>query len=131
MVRLKAWAPAFAWAALIFGLSSIPGTRIPDVGFSFADKVAHLVVYAGLGALCFRGLRHGGGRLGPAAAVGVAVMLTLVFGISDEAHQMFVPNRSTEVLDLAADVVGGLAGALAARAAPGLFGATAGVGPRS
>lgn len=116
---------------MIFGLSSIPGSHIPDVGFSFADKVAHLLVYAGLGALCFRGLRRGGGRLGPDAAVGIAVLLTLAYGISDEAHQLYVPNRSTDVLDLAADVLGGLLGAMVARSAPRLVGAAAAEGPRS
>jgi VanZ family protein len=84
-----------------------------------------------LGALCFRGLRRGGGRLGPEAAVAVAALLAVVYGISDEAHQMYVPNRSTDVMDLVADLIGGVLGALAARSAPRLVGATGAAGPPS
>lgn len=36
----------------------------------------------------------------------------LLFGISDEVHQRFVPGRSAEVLDVVADAAGGLLAAL-------------------
>jgi VanZ family protein len=40
--------------------------------------------------------------------VALAVML---YGVSDEFHQYFVPGRSVEALDVLADALGGLLGA--------------------
>jgi len=109
-----AWAPVVGWAVVVFGLSSIPGTRIPDVGFTFADKVAHIGVYGVLGALCYRALQRGGRPTGRPRRVLAAALLALAYGMTDEFHQMFVPNRSSELLDLAADLLGGTLGALVA-----------------
>jgi len=123
--RFTAWAPVVAWGLVIFGLSSIPGTEIPDVGFSWADKVAHVCVYGVLGALFHRGWRRSLSRPAGAALVAIAALSALAYGITDEIHQMFVPNRSSELLDLAADLVGGLLGGgtmslvFGARPAPG------------
>ncbi|MBK7255512.1 MAG: VanZ family protein [Ignavibacteria bacterium] len=38
-----------------------------------------------------------------------ALLFTSLYGLSDEAHQYFVPNRSCEFYDWIADVAGGLA----------------------
>jgi len=102
------------WAAALFGLSSIPGTSIPTVGISFGDKIAHCIIYGVLGFLCYRALVLST-RLRGASAVVVAMLLAMAYGVSDELHQMFVPQRSSEVLDLMADVVGGGLGASVAR----------------
>jgi VanZ family protein len=111
---MKTWSPVVVWALVIFGLSSIPGTRIPDVGFTFADKVAHVCVYGVLGALFYRGWRRSVSRLATGGLVALAALCALGYGVTDEIHQMFVPNRSSELLDLAADLVGGTLGAAAA-----------------
>jgi VanZ family protein len=108
---LHAWLPVLIWAAILFGLSSIPGAKIPNVRISYADKIVHGGLYGILGFLCFRGsLRTN--KLGPGAAVLIAVSVALGYGLSDEVHQLFVPQRSFDLLDLAADVAGGSAGAL-------------------
>ena len=54
---VKPWWPALAWAAVIFGLSSVPGSAIPEMPLAQADKLAHGVVYSVLGFLCGRTLR--------------------------------------------------------------------------
>jgi VanZ family protein len=36
----------------------------------------------------------------------IAVLTTVLFGLSDEFHQSFVPNRVADVLDFAADSLG-------------------------
>ena len=43
----------------------------------------------------------------------IAVLLTSLYGIADEIHQMFVPNRAPDPNDVLADAAGGLLGALA------------------
>lgn len=98
MRRLLPWLPAAAWTATIYWLSSrstVPGPDVPHL-----DKAAHFGAYALLGALlAFAAHRS---RL----PVGVAVALGVLYGASDEIHQMYVPGRSPDVLDWAADAAG-------------------------
>jgi VanZ family protein len=89
---------------LIFGISSIahPADLPPGV----TDKGAHAVLYAGLGALAVRALAGGWDRpVTIGAAVG-AVVLSTMYGVTDEAHQYFVPPREPDLCDLAADGAG-------------------------
>jgi VanZ family protein len=106
-----AWLPVVIWAGLLFVLSSIPGSRIPSFRISYADKIAHALLYGIFGLLCSRALRRTAG-LGPGASVAGAAAIALSYGIIDEVHQMFVPKRSSELLDLVADVAGGSLGAI-------------------
>ena len=41
------------------------------------------------------------------------MILTVLYGISDEFHQSFVPSRDASVLDVLADLAGALLGILA------------------
>jgi VanZ family protein len=116
---LRAWLPVIAWAAVLFGLSSIPGRDIPTIQFSYSDKIVHCGIYAVLGALCFRALRLTT-RLGVVSAILVVPLIVLAYGVSDELHQMFVPQRSSDVFDVVADVIGGALGAVLASRWPGL-----------
>lgn len=98
MRRVLAWLPAVAWAATIYWLSSrptVPAPEIPNV-----DKVAHFGAYAVFGALLSFAAERS--RLPVLAAVAIGVL----YGASDEIHQMYVPGRSPDVLDWAADAAG-------------------------
>lgn len=44
--------------------------------------------------------------------LGLVFLLTSLYALSDEFHQLFVPGRAFELLDLALDSLGGLAGIL-------------------
>ena len=105
-----ALAPAAAYAALIFVLSSFsqPLAFAPDELLAH-DKLLHLLEYALLGGLLARGLRVAGVRAGAAFAIGLAV--ASAFGATDEVHQAFVPGRTADVLDWVADTLGGAIGA--------------------
>lgn len=104
MRRVLPWLPAAAWAATIFWLSSRPTLPAPDV--ANLDKAAHFGAYAVLGGLlAFAAHRS---RL----PVGFAIVLGVLYGASDEVHQMFVPGRSPDVLDWAADAAGVVAACL-------------------
>jgi VanZ family protein len=117
--------------AAIFWASSLPGDAIHLPGFRFSDKAAHFAAYAALGILI--GLRHAllrrleGGRPGGAASYRAApagrepvpgraafdragALAGILYGLSDEIHQMFVPLRETSFSDFAADALGVLAG---------------------
>ena len=96
------WGPFFAALAVMFWLSSL--SRVPGARY-FWDKLLHTVGYAGVSVLALRAF-HGGferPRLGPTAYAGLAVVL---WGISDEFHQSFVPGRDASAWDVLADAVG-------------------------
>jgi VanZ family protein len=99
---LTLWGPFVAALVVVFWLSSlsqVPGSRY------FWDKLLHTVGYAGLGLLALRAF-HGGFeplRRGPTLLAGLSVIL---WGISDEFHQSFVPGRTASALDVCADAVG-------------------------
>lgn len=105
--HLGLWTPVVMYMGLIFYASSLTGP--PSLPTS--DKVQHTLGYAALGALVTRALAGGLGRPVSAAAFAGAVVITTAYGVSDEAHQMFVPGRSPEILDIVADAAGGLLGA--------------------
>ena len=100
---------ALCWASLIFYLSSQPSIDAPAL-FPGQDKFFHLVVFGMLGFLVMGTLRaaHGGYQPKQLWWVALAVML---YGVSDEFHQHFVPGRSVDAYDVLADTLGGLLGA--------------------
>jgi VanZ family protein len=106
-----AWGPALLWCAVIFGLSAIPGTALPGTPTG-TDKVVHALVYGVLGALCLRGARRARPHHSHARVIAVAALMTTLYGITDEFHQAFVPNRTPDWRDGVADTTGGLVGAL-------------------
>jgi VanZ family protein len=96
--RLLYWLPAAAWAATLYFVSSQPTVPAPDVP-NF-DKMAHFGAYAVLGALlAFAAHRS-------RAPLALAVVIGVLYGASDEIHQMYVPGRSPDALDWAADAAG-------------------------
>jgi VanZ family protein len=96
------WLWPLGQAALIFFLSSRPGSDYPDVDVPGLDKAVHFCLYAPLGA----GLSY---ALGPGRAL-LAWAGSVLWGASDELHQAFVPQRSPSFADLAADAAGAAAG---------------------
>jgi VanZ family protein len=100
---------AVSWAGLIFYLSSQPSIDAPMM-FPGQDKLFHLVVFGVLGFLAMGSLQasHNGYQPKQLWLIALAVML---YGVSDEFHQHFVPGRSVDVYDVLADALGGLLGA--------------------
>jgi VanZ family protein len=99
-----------AWAALIFGLSSVSdlgtGLGIWDL---VLRKIAHMTEYAILAALLVRALRQ----------PGWAVVVAIAYSISDEVHQSFISGRHGSPVDVVIDAIGVVVGAvLAARRWP-------------
>jgi VanZ family protein len=76
-------------------------SRVPDVGdwIPHFDKVVHFSVYGLLGVLTCRTRRGAGWAI-------LAVVLTSLYGASDEWHQSFVPGRAAGVADWMADTLG-------------------------
>ena len=100
---------AIGWATAIFILSSQAGDELPPL-ISGLDKLLHALVFGVLGVLVLGSMKTSSrGVYTPGQAL-IAVVLVTLYGILDEFHQRYVPGRSAELLDIAADAVGGIIG---------------------
>jgi len=90
--------------ALIFVLSSVSG--LPSALGGVDDSAAHALEYGVLGTLLLRGLTGGRWSRVTLWVACCAVLLAPLYGVTDEAHQWFVPGRTAEVSDLVADTLG-------------------------
>jgi VanZ family protein len=91
----------------IFIQSSFPAIELPKVELISADKLVHAGVFGLLAAFCFISLIH---TSNPSVFSRKPLLwspiISVLYAASDEIHQYFVPNRSAEVQDWAADVLG-------------------------
>ena len=104
------WGPVLLVMGLIFFFSSLPDPGGPPGGIS--DKTAHVLIYAALGASLGRALAGGRITAMTLTRIFVAAALGTLYGVSDEIHQHFVPPRTPDILDVAADAVGAVLGAI-------------------
>ncbi len=109
MFKIRPYLLPILWMLLIFTLSSFPGPAIPKYPFPGFDKLAHLIVYAVLAALWYCSLKIDFRR-----RLIVVVLISSLYAVSDEVHQLFVPLRYFSIGDLFADFFGAGVGALLA-----------------
>ena len=100
---------------LIFFCSAQPGDTLHLPNLVGIDKVLHCLVYGALAVTVLYAFpswaEWPAGRWR-----GLAVVLfCLCYGISDEFHQSFVPNRDVSLGDIVADTIGALLGVVAWR----------------
>jgi VanZ family protein len=108
-IWLAVAAPVTIMAA-IFVLSS--RSQLPDLdgGRDVQSIAGHFIAYAALGgtlAVLFRALGWS-----PLRALLVAIVIATLYGVTDEVHQSFVPNRVTDTKDVLVDFLGATAGSL-------------------
>ena len=106
------WVPVVIYAGLIVTLSSMstPQTHFPSWFDGISDKIWHALEYAVLGILCYRAFLNGAGSRVAAYAVPLAMVAAILFGVTDEIHQYFVPLREADGLDVLADATGAILG---------------------
>ena len=103
---LLRWLPAAGWMALIFVLSAQPDLPHPASGWMdlLISSTAHVFLF-GLLALLL------GWAMAPYRwGLPLALLLTVLYALSDEFHQAFVPGRHPDPLDLACDALGAVLG---------------------
>lgn len=98
--------PPFIWAVIIFVESSIPGHAFPSTPLG-TDKLVHIAIFFIFGWLVHRALTHQSFELISNMSLYVTQIVTILYGFSDEFHQLFVPGRSADMYDMAADAAGG------------------------
>ena len=98
------------WMGVIYFLSAQPAESYPSL-FWGADKIVHMALFGMLGV--FLSLTFGlhRGRTSWRGVVFITVIVML-YGVSDEYHQSFVPGRNPGVDDIIADTIGGILAAL-------------------
>lgn len=111
-IRVKYLVAAIVWMALIFIVSGIPSEHIPKAGVwdLLVKKGAHMAAYALLAVLWRRAL--GENRLSWL----MAFAITVLYAVSDEYHQTFVPGRNGAFIDVLVDSAGALASLVIMRA---------------
>ncbi|MCG3175548.1 MAG: hypothetical protein MOGMAGMI_00481 [Candidatus Omnitrophica bacterium] len=106
------WVLTVSYAALIFHLSSLskPAPFLDGIMKYHTDALLHGVEYGVLGWLLMGSLTLSLPILGRRELVFIAWVLCVLYAVSDEWHQSWVPGREASSMDLAADAVGGLIG---------------------
>lgn len=131
--KILSWIAALLWMALIFYLSHQPATTsnalstgITEVLVKTVERVApnanidiqsfnnivrknaHFLAYLALGVLVINALRRSG--VNEYRSVVLALGICVLFAISDEVHQLFVPGRGGQVSDVLIDSAGASVG---------------------
>ncbi len=127
--RLGPWIPVLLWAATIFVFSTslFSGEAtghwiVPILRWLFPQatprqlialhravrKAGHFVEYLVLSVLLYRALRAG--RHTRLAAAGMAILISGLYSVTDELHQLIVPGRTAAASDCVIDVSGAAVG---------------------
>ena len=105
------WGPPVFYALAIWFVSS--ESQPPAMPQGITDKHAHLLAYGGFAVVLLRALTGGALRLTSFTGALSAAAMATAYGATDELHQLFVPGRSADVLDLLADATGAVLAAMA------------------
>jgi VanZ family protein len=104
--KIKYWIPAILYMAFLFYLSSRPAPEelkwIPTIA---ELKLVHIIEYGILYFLVWYAVIKTT-SYNKLEAFTLALMVTILYGLTDEFHQIFVVGRTARLEDVAADVVG-------------------------
>lgn len=107
------WIPVILWCSLIFYLSSIPDLKTNLGIWDFIlRKCAHMFEYAILFILNQRALKKTFSEWSVGKIILAAFCFSVLYAVSDEFHQSFVPSRGPSVRDVLIDTTGILGGFL-------------------
>jgi len=133
--KVFSWTLVILWMALIFYMSHQPAAKSSELSSGITviisdiiqkvvtdiklnqdslshiiRKSAHFLEYMVLGVLVVNSLLDTD-KPKP-RLIFLAILMCILYAISDEIHQIFVPGRSGQVSDVLIDSLGGLAGVL-------------------
>jgi len=108
-----AWLPVCIWCGVIYFFSSIPNLRIEQIGIFdlIFRKITHLVEFAVLSILFFRAFKKSSGKDSNRWLIWSG-FLSIVYAVSDEYHQYFVPGRCPAFRDVMIDSIGAVGGVI-------------------
>lgn len=103
--KYKYFLPAIFYAGLIFFLSSLPSSVVPNLGISFGDLIIHFFEYSVFGYLLGLAIMQSPGKVNWKNFLTIIIIGSL-YAASDEYHQSFVEGRFSEMSDFLADSAG-------------------------
>jgi len=96
------------YASIIFYISSLPNPPAPEL-FPNADKLIHLIEYGILTFLLTRAIGNMKLYKNKTEAIYIAIIITGIYGLTDEIHQAYVFGRECSFIDWVFDLSGGFA----------------------
>ena len=125
------WILVITWMAVIFILSAQPANDSASLSTGITDwiyqllinvfpnlnidtlhliirKLAHFTIYLVLGVLLLNALSHNEQK--QSANFVLALLVSSLYAISDEIHQVFVSGRAGQISDVLIDIIGSLIG---------------------
>ena len=115
VLRARLWLPPLLYMTAIYWFSA-QSHPMPAITAYVWDKLLHTLEYGGLAVLFARALAGEG--LTAVSAILAATLLASAYGATDEYHQRFVPDRSSDAADWVADTIGAALCAVAYTANP-------------
>lgn len=102
------WLLVVIWMVAIFLLSAIPSypVDLTSQQYNLVSLIFHLVLYAILTWFFIRAFMSSGIPVKKSLAYGF--LSAIIYGITDEFHQYFVPGRKAHLSDWLFDVVGAM-----------------------
>lgn len=107
---LTYWLPFYLYAGFIFYVSGISRPPLVRIEIPFFDKVLHIGEYAIFAILASRSFRNSSRKAFFENFKILAVLISIIYGISDEFHQAFIPERDCNFFDVLSDSIGGILG---------------------
>ena len=128
---LRSWFPVFLWASVIFLFSTdifssantarafepILQQIFPQLTPAHFErihavirKLGHFTEYFVFGGLLWRALRSHEAAGTRSRRFVLSIAITVIYAVSDEWHQSFVPSRTASVVDVLIDTIGGICG---------------------
>lgn len=99
--------PVILLCLALFIQSSLPAVELPESNTIGFDKLAHFCAFGFLCFLFFYSLKNQNKSVKlKKYSLEFALLFTVLYGISDEIHQSFVPYRSADIFDAVADFLG-------------------------
>ncbi len=100
MSTIKKWLPAVIMMAIIFLLSSIPGKSITQAGLGYDPYQisGHFVFFFILYLTFYRATK----------SILLSLLLTVIYAVADELHQLYTPGRSSSMKDIITDTLAGV-----------------------
>ncbi len=109
--QIKKIIPVILWAGMIFYFSSIPDLRsgLPDIFDIILRKIAHAGEFGILAILLWRAILSSSFLQSKQSTINVVVIVIIIvilYAITDEIHQGFVPGRVASPIDVLIDSFG-------------------------
>ena len=102
----KYWLFPVLWALVIFTFSSFQTAETTKIywGDFIIKKTAHIVEYGVFAVLLYRAMINSG--MNKTSAMKSSVLISFLYGVTDEFHQSFTPGRGPTARDVIIDTIG-------------------------